>query len=234
MNMRKRRKISFATADSKVDIPRPAKQYIPEWYKQSERFVGGKARIVEGRKTNKALKACFPFLDSLTGGYIVELPVDVQVTQTIDGPKFDWPTQVSPISYRESASAKMLPIPLGCGKTHLIWTPTFIFKTPPGYSTLVTHPLNRHDLPFVTLSGIIDSDKVVQTGNYPFFLAKDFEGVIEAGTPIMQLLPFKRDNWESLEDSTLVDSSSKISFLSHRKIAGGYYRDNVWTQKNYK
>lgn len=234
MKIRKRRTIAFASTDDKVSIPSPAKGYLPDWYVKSEKFIGGKPKILETKKSNKALKSCFPFLDSLTSGYIVELPVDVQVTQTVDGPKFDWPTQVAPISFRDAEQARLLPVPLGCGKTHLIWTPKFVFRTPPGYSVLVTHPFNRYDLPFVTLTGIIDSDNGIQSGNYPFFLAKDFEGIIEAGTPIMQILPFRRDDWESKKDDSLLSLSDKISFMSHRKIVGGYYRDNSWAKKNYK
>jgi hypothetical protein len=232
--IKKEKIILFASSENEVDVPKPSKRYLPSWYIKSEQFIGGKPKIIEGRKTSKAVKSCFPFLDSLTSGYIVELHTDIEVTQTVDGPSFKWPTQLSPLTQRDSESAKLVPVPLGCGSAHLIWTPKFIFKTPPGYSTLITHPLNRHDLPFVTLSGVVDSDKGIQLGNYPFFLAKNFEGIIEAGTPIMQLLPFKRENWDSKEDASLVESTKKISFLSHRKIAGGYYRDNVRAQKSYK
>ena len=34
------------------------------------------------------------------------------------------------------------------------WT----FEMPAGYSLLITHPFNRHDLPFVTLTGLVDAD----------------------------------------------------------------------------
>jgi len=33
---------------------------------------------------------------------------------------------------------------------------------PAGYSLLITHPFNRHDLPFVTLTGLVDADSLLR------------------------------------------------------------------------
>jgi hypothetical protein len=73
------------------------------------------------------------------------------------------------------------------------WT----IKTPPGYSCLVTHPFGYNNLPFHSFSGIVDSDRFHADINTPFTLKKNFSGVIPKGTPMMQIIPFKRENWES-------------------------------------
>ncbi len=232
--LNKPKKISFGMVPEFLDIPKPAQQYIPEWYAKSERFVGGEPKIKQDGGTNKALKLCFPYLDALTSGYTIELWTDIQVKQTVDGPQFKWMMEPQPVNSRDIEPAKLLPIPLGCSKHQFVWMPPMCFKLPVGYSLLVTHPLNRHDLPFVTLSGVIDADKGIALGNYPFFLQKDFEGVIEAGTPIAQIIPFKRESWESEKDQSLVMLGEKINHLSNRLIRGGFYGKNVWSRKNYK
>jgi hypothetical protein len=232
--LNKPKKLLFGMVPEFADVPKPAQQYIPEWYAKSERFVGGEAKIKQEGGANKGLKLCFPYLDALTSGYTVELWTDVQVKQTIDGPQFKWMIDPQPVNSRDAEPAKLLPIPLGCGKHQFVWMLPTCFKSPPGYSVLITHPLNRHDLPFVTLSGVIDADKGIAMGNYPFFLQKDFEGVIEAGTPIAQIIPFKRESWEAEKDQSLVILGEKINYLSNRYIKGGFYKKNVWSKKTYK
>ena len=67
------------------------------------------------------------------------------------------------------------------------WT----IELPPGYSLLITHPINRHDLPFMTLTGLVDADRYVD--NFIHFPARwrdpAFNGTLPAGTPVAQCLP---------------------------------------------
>ena len=44
---------------------------------------------------------------------------------------------------------------------------------------MITHPHNRHDLPFTTLSGIIDSDDWNAPVFTAFFLKRNFMGTIK-------------------------------------------------------
>ena len=61
---------------------------------------------------------------------------------------------------------------------------------------MITHPLNRNDLPFITISGIVDGNFAISAdGNVPFYIKNNFEGIIPQGTPIAQLIPFYRQNW---------------------------------------
>jgi hypothetical protein len=73
------------------------------------------------------------------------------------------------------------------------WT----IELPPGYSLLVTHPINRADLPFVTLTGLVDADRYGD--NFINFPARwrdpNFQGVLPKGTPLAQCLPIKREEW---------------------------------------
>jgi hypothetical protein len=96
------------------------------------------------------------------------------------------------------------------------------------------HPLNRVDLPFITISGIIDFDKSIHApiGNIPFFIKKGFTGTIPAGTPMFQMIPFKREDWKS-ENQTYSDIFWQKK-LNERKGIADIYKKKVWQKKSYE
>lgn len=215
----------------------PAKNYIPDWYKKSEIWTGSNNNdmtFIEGLPY-KAIKQCMPFLDSLTSGYILELWQDVRVEKEHNGKlKFSWfDTSFSPITGRDSKMAELLPVPIGCNSDHYVWLLPFGIKTPPGYSMLMSHPFNRHDLPFTTLTAIVDADSyMIPGGNVPVFFKDGFEGIIPAGTPIVQVLPFKRDNWKS--ETILDEVGYKSTRFNITKYATGAYKKLMWSKKNFE
>ena len=64
---------------------------------------------------------------------------------------------------------------------------------------LFTHPINRSDLPFTTLTGLVDCDTFRHTPIH--FPARwndaNFNGVLPKGTPVAQCLPVKRELWSA-------------------------------------
>ena len=119
---------------------------------------------------------------------------DVYVDQDEKGkPIISWKGEVMMIDKRPTIE---LPVPNNCHPIHYGWRMNWYYETPPGYSVLITHPMNRFDLPFYTMSGIVESDIWGLPVFTAFFLQKDFIGVIPKGTPIFQIIPFKRDDWE--------------------------------------
>ena len=127
--------------------------------------------------------------------------------------------------------------PEGYHSKHFHWWPNWGVELPKGYSLLVTNPLNRFDLPFLTTSGIIDSDSYTSSGLMPFFLKEGFSGLIPKGTPFVQLIPVKREDWES---EKIYHSEEDIykrfeeTANKYRKPYGGIYKKHTWTRKNYE
>lgn len=227
--------IRFSAIKDLIDTPKPAIGYVPEWYKKSKRFTNktNKPSIDASGHTPAGLKLCVPFLDSMTAGYVAELWQDVYVTQTNDGPRFDWNIkEIDMVLTRDSNMTDPMPTPAGYHDTKFVWRNPYIIKTPPGYSVLITSPLNRPDLPFHTLSGIVDSDELMIYGYLPFFLEKGFEGIIPAGTPIFQIIPFKRDGWSSVRDEKLNEEARKYEFKTDRVITG-WYKSSIWKRKKF-
>jgi hypothetical protein len=108
---------------------------------------------------------------------------------------------------------------------------------PEGYSVLYSQPYDRYDLPFLTTSGIIDNDKVTLPGTMPFFLVKGWVGVLPAGTPYAQMMPFKREDWNSeyIKESgiSIINKNSKNS-QKYRVPNGGVYLKDVWEKRKYE
>lgn len=230
------KKIRFFNSNYElIDIPKPSKKFIPEWYKEAKRFYpDNNLRFVQG-SPNLALKMCMPFLDGLTSGYIAVTYCDILVTKTELGIKLEWRDTSSipqPISERPKSVANTIPIPAGHSDQHFAWHNIYQIKLPEGYSCFIGHPLNRFDLPFTTLSAVVDADYGMQQGNVPFFMKSDFEGIIPSGTPMFQIIPFKRDNWISEKDPSLNDLDKRHEFFNLRKMYG-YYKDTFWNRKQY-
>ena len=225
--------IKFASVNEHWPMPKPARNHIPDWYKDAEKYhTTGKLEIDQTGRVNRGLKLCAPFLESLTNGYIVSTFQDIQVTQR-NNLSVSWRTQPPPMNVLEPEVAPTLFVPSGHDSKLFIWWAHTLIQTPKGYSSLITHPFNRFDLPFTTLSGIVETDGVWDPGAaIPFFFKNDFEGVIPAGTPMYQVLPYKRDNWISEESEELVKESSEESVLAKR-VAVGRYKNTWWKKKTF-
>lgn len=213
--------------------PKPAKSFIPDWYKKAE-----KSYVDSSGHTQSGLKTCVPYLDGLTAGYMLSTPVDIYVNEKPDSEdtlqiRWDGPAHFQDfVVERSSLSGSTMPRPAGHYPNHMVWRGYWSIKTPRGYSLLFTHPLNRHDLPFTTLSGIIDSDKFFASGNIPFFVKRGFSGIIPAGTPIAQLIPIKRNKWSSIvNDPYLTDKDPIQAMIITNKENS--YKKRFWERKSY-
>jgi hypothetical protein len=99
----------------------------------------------------------------------------------------------------------------------------WIIKTPPGWSSIFLHPVAYSDLPFQVISGIVDTDVLNTDINVPFVVKNNFEGLIEKGTPMFQVIPFKREGWTSeFEVKNNNEHFFDVEKL-HSKINRSYY-----------
>lgn len=207
-----------------------ARLNIPKWYKDTPGVLGEPS--FRERKTT--FKVCSPFLDAFTFGYTVTLPVDITMeddptTNTIRG--FWGVSDIVILSNRDSFIMGHFPWPINYEEVPFAWRFPLQIALPKGYSVLVTHPLNRPDLPFYTFSGVVD-DCTLYSGDLPFLLRKGFRGLIPMGTPIAQILPFKRENWTSVEDKTL-HKEARLNYLKSTSVFKGWYKNNIWKKKSY-
>jgi hypothetical protein len=216
-----------------------SKSHIPKWYKESSQKIKGLEKtslIVDNpRATTSTYKKCPPFLDAITNGYIFSLSQDIEVTLKEDGfPYILWRTDIiPPITWHSNSQWEGLVHPTNCHEVVYKWENYFAIKTPRGYSTLFTHPHNRFDLPFYTLSGIVDTDKYNLPINFPFFIKNDFTGIIKAGTPLAQITFFKRHHW--FKTIKKYDKSySKKEIFKFFSTIDRSYKKLIWQKKEYE
>jgi hypothetical protein len=234
-------KISFIPAftghSGLLTPPMPATKNVPEWYKSLAKFDKSNDDITLGVKnsigTDGALvstKMCMPFFDALTGGYHYVLEDDVHVDLDKNGkPILTWDGNVMMVDKRPIID---IPVPDNCHPVHYGWRMNWYYETPPGYSVLITHPMNRYDLPFYTMSGIVESDIWGLPVFTAFFLKRNFIGTIKKGTPIFQIFPFKRESWELEEKETEHDlDRHELMAENRRSRLYGYYKQTAWRKK---
>jgi hypothetical protein len=202
----------------------------PEWYNK-EKFTN--ISDMKSLPDEKNIRQCIPVMDSYYSGYTIETPCDLAVRIENTKPVITWSTaSINPVKIRSHEIAGGLPIPHGHNDSHFVWNFDMVLKTPAGYSLLITHPLNRYDLPFTTLSGIVDADIMLHQGTLPFFIKEGFEGFIPKGTPYAQVLPFKRESWKSQENQDLYEKGKILTM--NCSVSKGFYRKNIWHKKDYK
>ena len=213
------------------DVMTPAKKHIPEWYKKIPKWENNEIFTVE-TGLQKTIKQCIPFLDSLTTGYMITLPYDIYIKNNMGTPFVTWNDAELAPKWRNRVADLNL-VPMGHYPVEYTWQPAVAFTVPIGYSMLFTHPLNRYDLPFTTLSGIIDGGLIMNhKGNVPFYVKKDFEGIIPQGTPIIQIIPFMQQSWSSKITKGLV-KSGLIHNAKSTSVLSGWYKKTFWTRKKY-
>lgn len=220
--------------------PEESKIHLPDWYKKLSRFYKSnhisKLHPVNDRGTDgsaASTKLCMPFFDALTSGYMYSLEYDLHVTQDKNGfPVLSWEGHNMIVDKRLMTD---VPVPTHHHPLHFGWKVNWYSETPKGYSLLITHPLNRHDLPFTTLSGIIDSDLWHTPVFTSFFLKRNFIGIIPKGTPLFQMIPIKREDWAlEIDYSVKGKEMNQIKDEKRRSSIYAYYKNIVWQRKQYK
>ena len=234
----------------KEDYPTPIKLNIPEWFKKLNHTI-----------EYKTIKGCMPFLDTLTSGYLLKMPQDFHVKHNIDNKNekgeifkdsfqtfglFDQAQlllakHVNLNSKIDSHNIKQLEgSPLIEKNKNLafykILNPWKI-KTPKGYSCLFVPPLNNSDDRFSIIPGIVDTDTFPNEINFPIVLNGDkypvLETTIKKGTPYVQIIPFKRDDWKMiLNPRKQKEIQSSVLFYGLKVLNN--YKEKYWKKKSWK
>jgi hypothetical protein len=196
-------------------LPRPAPALLglPDWFKA----LPGSAFSSVLQSEQLTVKKCPPFIDAMTCGFLIPLVTDITVEDGAFAWDFDMPGGAissysrSPLDFHDGAQVAGTPFfrdDTFVIKFNNFWT----IESPPGYSLLVTHPINRDDLPFTTLTGLIDTD--LYKDNFINFPARwrdfSFRGVLPKGTPVAQCIPVKRDAWSARFGTITGDAVARL------------------------
>lgn len=204
--------------------PVPAKNVMPDWFRK---LPAVDKNHVHAQNNGLTVKRCMPFLDAMTTGWVLPLAATVRLEirdggQTVDA---GWEVErvmVSNHAMHQIAGNPREPLP-PC-KFHNYWT----IITPPGWSCLFVPPLNRANPVFECVSGVVDTDTYHSLINFPFIAtAPDGVYTLERGTPLVQVIPFRRDA-ASLPAEIRVESKEQSAtrerILRQTQASEGWYR----------
>jgi len=209
----------------------PAIELIPDWYKKIPVYL-------EDNEKSLTVKRCMPFFDSLSLGYHMILAQDVYFV--VNENEILFKSELVPnssdmaIFKRDKNLTGDMVSPRGYAKIDFTWLTQVSLGLPEGYSALFTHPLNRFDLPFITLSGVVDGEIELSNGNIPFYIEENFEGIIKKGTPIIQIIPFKRENFSLERKDGMYNSSKNVAIREKTEEEAYPYRKKFRKRKIFK
>tara|TARA_B100001059_G_C17838207_1_gene589754 strand:+ start:2375 stop:3085 length:711 start_codon:yes stop_codon:yes gene_type:complete len=176
--------------------PQPANKYLPKYFKEL-------APQLTADPESSTVKRCVPFLDAATIGYIIPMWTDVFVTARDGEINVKFPNSFPmPDSLGKHGPDQIRGHPYKnhkYGNMPLKWINPWGIKTPKGYSCLFTSPLNHLERRLKILDGIVDTDTYYNHIHFPFLWIEEKEGefLIEKGTPLIHVIPFKREKFTS-------------------------------------
>ncbi len=204
--------------------PAPAKSAMPDWFRK---LPPVDKTHVHANNNGLTVKRCMPFLDALTTGWILPLAATVRLEIKDGGRTVDagWDldrVMVSNHAMHQIAGNPFEPRP-PC-KFHNYWT----IVTPPGWSTLFVSPLNRPSGVFECIAGIVDTDTYHSLINFPFIAtAPDGVYTIERGTPLVQVIPFRRESTQIAGEVRVEranEGEMRERILRQTQASEGWYR----------
>jgi len=225
-----------------VPHPQPAINSFPKWYKDMPRYIHVDPNKKISTRSAGTIRDCPAVNDAMSSGYTMYLPGDVYLDATGDEVKvdvgsfgngsrigdagFEFVVNHDPLSTSGYRSL------YDFHEQSMKWQTYWGIRTDEGYSTLFIHPFHRNDLPFVSVTATVDTDKFVTRSPYAFFIKKGFKGTIQRGTPMLQVVPFRREDWQM----HIVETDSFDYHRSQQRMASVFsqpYKRLFWQRKKY-
>jgi hypothetical protein len=247
MSKEKSAKISFiSTMPKNVDLfpePVPAFKEIPTWFKKVLPFYDNDDTPMDGIQ-RLTVKRCVAFLDMLSSGYIIKAPFDIYIDTTNGQKIFQIPKAlegfsslgIKPmISAHDMKQVEGYPIDRDQYIEHIFRiNPIWVAKGSKGVSALFIQPQHHEVSPLYAIAAVIDIDGYPSDGLLSFLVKKEFRGYIHKGTPLVQVIPFMRQDFvsEIIRDQKENDKVKQISNRV-RTVFNSGYRKMMWKKKSY-
>lgn len=242
--------INFIDVDGNIDeefYPKPAKNNIPEWYKSMPSYAPDHKNMLEedrqylltqsGIYGPPTVKKCMPVFDSMTAGYQIVTHSDFLVFGKPDDPHpwYRWSDNDTVIDFHEVFQVDGYPVkPEERGRRVGRYRNPWSIVTPKGYSCLFVPPMHT-DTPLRIIPAIVDTDTYHGSVQLPFFFTDPgFRDVVPAGTPIAQVIPFKRDVFT--HTVTKDDPNNSVMEKTGKLIRSRFYhvyKNLLWSKKQY-
>ena len=217
-------------------IPKPysARKHMPEWYKKLKDNVKDDEGNPQKGFNSFTVKRCPPVLDAMSVGWIIPLAADIHITTNDDCSGVNWDSQFEKPIMQSHSLGQVEGHP-DLPKPPIKWLNYWSIRIEDGYSILFVDPLNRPQTHFTCVSGLVDCDKYEEFINFPGFITTpNLDTIIEAGTPLIQAIPIKRESFELGSDIHPFNAEELETLQRTRRQRTAHqslYRDKKWVKK---
>jgi hypothetical protein len=204
-------------------LPRPAKHFIPEWFKNTPSEKNGDVTV----------KYCPSFPDYFSQGYILPMWTDVILREDNNRWECKTPNKMfSVLSHSNSQFLDHVDASFNGVEGQFIFKTESPWKiiTPPGWSVLQLPLFYHFNKEWSVLPGVIDTDTVHVLNQQILYHGNGKEIKINRGDPLVLYVPFKRSNKLKLEVRPQTKKEEKkisadLLNLTTRFTPNGTYRE---------
>jgi hypothetical protein len=215
-----------------IPNPVPSIKMAPDYFKAIKPQNGS-------HPERGTVKRCVPFLDAISAGFIIPLWADMFVFAKHGNIEISFPNnfpQAETLGFHSENQMPSHPMSkMPYGNILMKFINPWVIETDIGVSCLFTSPLNHMQKNFKILDGIVDTDTYYNNVNFPFvWTGGDGEFFFKKGTPLVQVIPFRREEQEIEVSLIDQDKRAKVHAVLGTKMKNGY-REEFWSgiKKNY-
>lgn len=208
-----------------IEKPYPAVKNMPSWLADTPAYYTKQKSVDSYMDPTSTIKKCMPVVDCMSAGYHIPLPCDVWVSSVEDEDQrrgIDLKWSLTHIKLAEIHNPdQLINYPFQEDYENIVfkWLNLWTLTTPKGWSCLFVPPQYHEDIPFKCFSALVDTDKFPLPVNFPFLIKKGFVGLIPKGTPMIQVIPFKREKFVA----TFKKDSNKLLYKWYSKAGAVFF-----------
>ena len=224
--------ITFSIDEPSLGVfpePKRSGKLMPQYYKNL-------SVQSDSNPQNGTAKRCVPFMESITAGYIIPLWSDLFVVAKNGEIELTFPDNLpmnESLGYHGYQQLQDHPAShMSYGKDLMKFINPWIIETPPGVSCLFTTPMNHFETRFKLVDGIVDTDTYYNQINFPFvWTGGDGEFFIEKGTPLVQVFPFVRYDFNKYQVKTTNYKKQNKTLAILGTVLRHGYRKYFWHKR---
>lgn len=202
-------------------IPKPAKHFIPKWFKDIPSSHNG------------TVKQCPSFPDYFSQGYIVPMWADSVLKYEKISATWEWSTPTSTFTWDTHSNDQFINY---INPNFKGVDGSFVFKaicpwkviTPPGWSVLQLPLFYHFNKDWSVLPGVIDTDIHHEINQQVLFHSEEKTIEIKKGTPFVLYVPFKRNNNLDLSVREKTDEDQKTFDQSDFRFFSSFTPNGIY------
>jgi hypothetical protein len=238
----------YPTLNGIIDPPTPITKTNLKWWNSianqysPELGVGKEPSFyVKKHRDGGTAKSCPAIADAIGHGYVMYSGIDVYFDATEPEIKAQRVMGVPQdeagehILHRNAdwQTDGVLTTPVGFHPQTFKLDPMYAIRTDPGYSVIVTSLFYRDDLPWRFMDGIVDTDTFTIYDHVSFWVKDGFKGVVKQGTPMYQIIPFKREEFNMIMEPYDAEKQVAQSHAVYSTFTQAY-KKHFWKRKIFK